>query len=106
MKTTMDISVDQVTEDAVLAADLKDPCGALMLPVGTVLSRTVLDRLKARGVHSVCVVVEEGFSDEQRETLRQQIEEHLSHRFRKVDDQPLMQGLKKILLSHRLKELQ
>lgn len=106
MKTNKDISLDQVTVGTELAADLKDPSDALILPVGAVLSRTVLGKLQERGVSSVCVVVEESLSDEEREALRRQVEEQLSYRFRKAGDQPLMRELKQILLSHRLKECQ
>lgn len=106
MKTTKEISLEQVTVGTELGADLHGSNSALILPVGTVLSRAVLDKLKARGVKSICVVVEESLSNEEREALRQQVDEQLSYRFRKLDDQLLMQELKRILLSHRLKDIQ
>jgi len=105
MNTSKEISIDQVAVGAILATDLKDSNDSLILPASIVLSQAILDKLKARGEQSICIVVEENYSNEQREALRQQIEEQLLSRFRKSNDQPLMQELKQILLSHRLKDV-
>jgi len=103
MNITKDLSIDQVTVGAVLATDLTDSNGALILPESTILSQAVLDKLKTRGEKNVCIVIEENSSNEQRDALRQQVEEQILSRFRKSDDQPLMQELKRIILSHQLK---
>ena len=55
----------------VLAADLRDGGGAVLLPAGTALSASSLKSLERRGVEEVSVVAEEpAESDEQKEAER------------------------------------
>jgi hypothetical protein len=82
----------------VLAADVLDPAGGLLVAKGTQLTAHVLQQLAKRGVDRLHVVsrgdVIAEQTDEQREAIRQAVEQ----RFRWVPSDPFMRALKEIVL--------
>jgi hypothetical protein len=65
------VALEDAEAGMVLAADLKDAGGAVLLPAGTALSEASLKSLARRGVEQVSVVADEpAETDEQKEAER------------------------------------
>lgn len=89
----------------VLADDVCDSNGAVILAADTPLSYAALTVLARHGIAQVMVAQAEEASEDQRTALRCEIEDHLSHRFRNIHDNPMMERLKNALIDHRMAKL-
>ncbi len=89
MSRRVQLSVDELESGMLLGADLCNHTGNLLLKKGERLSDDTILWLKRLGIETVSVLVEEQ-EDVITPEARKDIEEQLSHRFRRVAEVPLM----------------
>ena len=105
MKQHESINLTECNEGVQLAEAVIDQQGMLLVAEGTILNDKLIQRLASKNIVTICVVVDEQLSDEEKNVRHQQIEEQLNKRFRKVISNPLMQQLRDALISYRSGEL-
>ena len=84
------ISIDVASEGMVLAGDLRDAGGAILLPGGATLSQSTLNSLRRRGIERLAVAMPEAPEPELDPAAQQAERERrgarLRHLFRRVGD--------------------
>ena len=101
MLKTKELALRDVQEDMILATDVYDNNGNVLLAAGIQLSYAALTALARHGVATVTVGQVQEISEDRRMMLRQEIENRLNDRFRQVRDDAVMNRLKEALLNHR-----
>lgn len=91
------IPLDAVTPGMTLAKPVTNQSGLTVLAAGTVLDQDLIGRLERMNLNAVFV---EGTADEpERMSLADQ-EQRLTHRFRKVADDPIQQMIRDAVRHH------
>lgn len=98
------IPIDEAQSGMSLAADVIGAGGGRLLPKGGVLTAGQLDALRRKGILEINVEVADGQDADHLQRERERAVERLSHLFRRVEDEPLMQQLKVLLIEYRLEE--
>lgn len=101
------ISVDVIKEGMVLEKDVIDSKGVFLLGKGAVLDGDSIKLFKTRGVPFVNVAAEtdlEGFSLEQAEEIRQEIEQEVRQRFLNPPETPIMKALYEAVINETVLE--
>ncbi len=104
MKSITPTPLDQVQPGETLGRDVLDARGNRLLAAGAELSAASLAQLLRRGIKGVAIVRQDKLSAEQRQALQQGIEQDLTRRFCKLQDDPHMQQLQSLLRDYRLGE--
>lgn len=91
------IALDEVRAGARLQHDVCDAAGKRLLAAGVTLTAKSIELLRRCGVRAVAVV-EAGRTPEETDAA---LAARLDRRFHRLDDDPSMQELKRILLAHR-----
>lgn len=88
MNAIVEVPLEEAAAGQLLAADLCDAGGTVLLPRGTALTESMLGALARRGVDSVAIVVEQSNAEQEaeREALRQQRLARLDRLFRQHGD--------------------
>ncbi|MEW5770238.1 MAG: hypothetical protein AB1831_07710 [Pseudomonadota bacterium] len=100
------LPIDQVEPGMVLASDLHDARGAVMLAAGTHLGESHLAALRRRGVRQAEIEVHETLSAAEREARRRDTLARLSHLFRGMGDGGEINDLYQSILEYRLEQLE
>jgi hypothetical protein len=93
-------NLEEVPEGTVLAADVVDSLGAVLLKGGTPLTAEAKRRFQERGITHLSVT--EQCSSEEREARLQKLREDLDHMFAPHAGRPLMEGLLRAAVKVRL----
>jgi hypothetical protein len=104
MMRIKEIFLDQAEPGMKLACDVKQTNGSCLLSAGSELSNEAIVLLNNRGVTTLQILI--AVDSQQKSAEIELIEQQISKRFRKVQNDPLMAQLRKALLNHRLKELE
>ena len=97
-------NLKEVSEGAVLAEDLTDAQGGVLLKAGTSLTAETKRRLQERGITHLSVT--EQLSAEEQEIRLQKLREDLRHMFAPHAGRPLMEGLLRAAVKVRLGEVE
>jgi len=92
-----EIAIDQTREGDILARDIKNNNGAAILFTGTVLSASMISRLKKMGIQFASIKDQSPEGDP--ETIARQLA-LLEQRFNGTESNPYMQELKTIVTDH------
>lgn len=92
----------QVAAGEVVAADVVDGQGNMLLGAGGVVNARILEQLTRRGVVSLPLLVEVTLSAEEVAARRVALEAQFDERFACVRGQPLMEQLLQTVLRYRL----
>ena len=106
MLNTKELALRDVQEDMILATDVYDNNGNVLLAAGIKLSYATLTALARHGVATVTVEQVQEISEDRRMMLHQEIEHRLNDRFRQAGDDVIMNHLKEALINHRTGRLQ
>ncbi len=90
--------ISSLLPGARLARDVCDAKGLKLIPAETELTQALIDKLGSRGVRYVHVYDEAVSNDHARDESMARIRDVLDSRFRKVQENQVMQQLKEILL--------
>ena len=94
------LPLSKITEGMVLADDLLDKVGHILLPSGTVLTASMLNSVAHHQVHQLSVIMEA--SDERHVEKEQQSKlDRVNHLFRQQADQEPASSLKNYLIQYR-----
>jgi hypothetical protein len=100
-----DLPLDMVEVGMVLADEVCDARGVVLLPKGVSLSEAVLTGLERRGIETLPVLVISALSDDEAVERQQLVARRLDHLFRLAgDDRPvreLRQQIEIYMLEHR-----
>jgi hypothetical protein len=99
------VSLDEAAAGMVLAAEVHDRQGNVLLAQGTELSDTLLRALERRGVESVRIE-DDGLSQEELAALREQVEQRLARLFRNPHGGAADVLLREQLTAWRMEQLQ
>jgi len=105
VKSSETCALDAVSIGAVLAADVIDENGRVLMPSGATLTEAALNSLRRREVPSVTIQSSPTLDPAQREAQRVRLETRLARLFRHAGEQPESRALHHALLSYRLKDL-
>ncbi len=97
------LRTDQLQSGMVVAKDIIDITGKLLVAKGVTLSEQLIPRLNQRGVDLVWVESDEEevpLSPEEIEGIKKNIAEDLDKRFRLVAQDPIMNGLKEKIFEY------
>ena len=105
MKSKKQINLDEAAAGVTLAQEVLDLNGHCLMAADVVLTAANLASLKRRGIKNLVIWEEREISEEEMNARREACIASLEHRFRLLEDDAVMQQLKKILLTYRLQEL-
>ena len=105
MKQHESIKLTECSEGVQLAEAVIDEKGMLLVAEGTILNDKLIQRLVSKNIDTICVMVDEQISDEEKNLRRQQLEEQITKRFRKVISEPLMLAFRDALINYRSEDL-
>ena len=97
------LRTDQLQPGMVVAKDIMDITGKLLVAKGVTLSEQLIPRLSQRGVDLVWVESDEeeiSLSPKEIERIKEEIRENLDKRFRLVAQDPIMSGLKEKIIGY------
>jgi len=97
------LRIELLQSGMVVAKDIMDITGKLLVAKGVTLSEQLIPRLSQRGVDLVWVESDEEedpFSPEEIAEIKRRIGEELDKRFRLVAQDPIMSGLKEKILGY------
>jgi hypothetical protein len=99
MSETMELPLEEASAGQVLASDLRDAGGMVLLPRGTELTESMLGSLARRGVATLAIVAEQLSAQDEaaREQQRQQRLYRLERLFRRhggAEESPLLACLR------------
>jgi len=97
------LRTDQLQSGMVVAKDIMDITGKLLVAKGVTLSEQLIPRLSQREVDFVWVESDEeeiSLSPKEIERIKEEIRENLDKRFRLVAQDPIMSGLKEKILGY------
>lgn len=106
LKSAIVLPLDQAQPGMCLAFEVCDPSGAVLLAAGAELTAALLPSLAKRGVKQVQVEVEETLSPEELAARREAVVRRLDRLFQHEGDDPLLDRLKEIVVSYRLRGLE
>jgi hypothetical protein len=89
----------------VLAAEVLDHQGSVLLPAGAALSEQLLTSMRRRGIDSVRIV-DDSVSSAELEAERERVAQRLDHLFRRSDGGAAQAQLRAELSAYRTEELQ
>jgi hypothetical protein len=104
MRKVVERRVEDVQVQSILAGDVSDKNGSILLKADAILTKDILKKISELGIASIFVYTEETESPEQLEAKRVEIQQQTEHRFRHMSDNRLMMDLKRIILEHRLSD--
>lgn len=104
MKQSETCAIDQVQAGAVLAADVVDAGGRILMPAGATLTATALESLQRRDIVSLTIESLQEEDPAAREARRVRLETRLARLFRHAGEQPEMRALHHAVLNYHLKE--
>lgn len=99
------VALDDASAGMVLAGDLRDHQGTVLLARGAVLSDAQLAALRRRGVASV-PVVDDGVPAPELEAARERLAARLAHLYRKPPGGPADVLLRELVAAYRTEQLQ
>ncbi len=94
-------ALDSVLPGSVLAAELRDVQGAVLLPKGASVTEATLLSLRRRGIETLVVLVEQADDPEREAASRQEIEQQLRHLFRLAGDEAPARQLLQMIREYR-----
>lgn len=97
---SLELAIDKCDENSILAIDITNSSGAVMLKAGTILTREKLISLNRMGISELSIVKEEKLSPEELEKKRKRVESRINRLFRKVQYDPEMNRFKQILTKY------
>ncbi len=106
MSEIVQVALEDVPTDAVLAADLRDDQGRILLAVGALLSEAKVAVLRRRGIALVPITASEVLSSDEIQKRRGEVEVLLRQKFSLASETPVMTQLYRTLLAYRLTRLQ
>lgn len=104
MKKTQEVDINDVHAGAVLAADVVDGDGRVLMSAGAALSDAALASLRRREIASLSIEVVEELDAAAREARRVRIENQLARLFRHAGEDTETRALLQTVLAYRLKE--
>jgi hypothetical protein len=104
------IKIDDCTDGMVLAKDVKNESGVVLLPQGSILSTGTLVSLKKHGISRLVIEEETDksvptFSREEIERAEEMYREVVEQRFVNPAADPMVQALFKVVLEHTAKRV-
>ena len=105
MKSSETCAIEAVSVGAVLAADVLDENGRILMPAGAILTESAINGLRRREVLSVDIEAAATLNPAQREAQRVRLETRLARLFRHAGEQAESRALHHAMLSYRLKDL-
>jgi len=104
MKKNTEIRIlDSVQEGEELAEDVKDSNGQLLISTGKFLDKKTIEFLKQRDIDAVTISVPEQLTEDQQQARKDEIIETINHKFRKLENNPVMEELRNLVVAYRLK---
>lgn len=97
--------IDAVLPGAVLAEDVVDGAGSVLLPGGSILSDTSLAGLHRRGIAQLCLSVPVSLDEAEMAAAVARTESRLDHLFRDAGESEAASDMKLRLLSYRRSRL-
>ena len=85
MKKFVEMELHDVAEGTKLALDVTDERGNCLIPAGSELTQTVLDRLGKRGIKTLSVIEKVDLSQEEQETMQQVVQGRMDSLFQNVE---------------------
>jgi hypothetical protein len=104
MNEIVERELASLPEGAMLAHDLRDKRGGLVLARGAVLTAALCENLQWLGFVTVPVVRASVLAPDDREAERARVARQVEARFRAWPQHPLMNALKQRVLEHLLRE--
>jgi len=98
-------ALDSVQEGDELAEDIKDLNGQLLVSTGKLLDKKTIESLKQRNIEAVTINAFEQLTEEQRQARKDEIIEKINYRFRKPENNSLMEELRNLVIAYRLEGL-
>lgn len=105
MKTVVEYKLEDVNAGIKLGENVKDARGNTLLPAGTVLTSTTIERLSRHGIETLPVYSLSTLSSNERAEMCAVIEKRTEQRFKQVSDVRLMQVLAKTLVKYHTSKL-
>jgi hypothetical protein len=99
------LDLDDAEAGMVLAAEVLDHQGSVLLPAGAALTEALLTSMRRRGIDSV-QVVDDAVSPQELEAERERVAARLAHLFRRPGPSAADAMLRKALCAHRTEGLQ
>lgn len=104
MKKTQEVDINDVHAGAVLAADVVDGDGRVLMSAGAALSDAALTSLRRREIVSVTVELVEELDAAALAARRVRLENQLARLFRHAGEDTETRALQQAVLAYRLKE--
>lgn len=101
-ETNCTLPLAEATPGTILALDLLDTYGALLLPAGTVLSEALLASLAQRGIEQIVVCDTSPGDETESAARRQRLANRIEYLFRAAGDNIAMRELQSQITSYRL----
>ncbi|TFW32343.1 hypothetical protein [Massilia horti] len=98
------VALDDAAAGMVLADEVRDRLGNVLLAQGAALSESLLQALRRRGVESIRIE-EDGLSPEQLAAERERVSARLAHLFRKPHSGAANATLRAELTAYRMEQL-
>ncbi|VAX07068.1 hypothetical protein MNBD_GAMMA25-778 [hydrothermal vent metagenome] len=102
MKVKKQIKLEQAETGQSLSDDVCDAQGNCLMAAGVELNMAMLKRLQDRGVEILVVWEEQTLSETELAEQQVAIKARLAHRFRQMQDKPVMIRLHDVLLSYQM----
>lgn len=106
MKIVRTVPLAEAEEGMVLAADVCDDAGQVLLSEKIGLTAARIASLAKRGVGVVQVEEEKTMTEEEMEALRADMRRRVEHVFRHAEGDPVMIQLKETVLAYRLQGIE
>jgi hypothetical protein len=100
-----EVDLDDAAAGMVLASEVLDHQGSVLLPAGAALSEQLLTSMRRRGIDSVRIV-DDSVSSAELEAERERVAQRLDHLFRRPDGGAAQAQLRAELSAYRMEELQ
>ena len=94
------IDIAECEQDSVLAEDIVNKNGMVMLKAGSVLTDDKISALLKNGINSISVLSENKLTPEQMAERRKKVEKNVKKLFRKCDKSKHMSQLEGILIDY------
>lgn len=98
------LGVASVPPGSVLADDVCDAGGSVLLPRGSAVTEAHLQGLRRRGVESLCVLVAVAEDAEEGAARAARVEARIDHLFRQAGDNPAARDLRQRILDYRRRQ--
>jgi hypothetical protein len=101
MRKVVEKRVEDIQEQSILADDVVDKNGSILLKADAVLTQDILKKISDLGITNISIYEEETLSPEQLEMERAEIQQQTDRRFRHMKNNPLMMEFKNMILKYR-----